>query len=216
MAKSGTDEHQRTVAVRKCTNGSCTAAYFAIYSFRQVIRADPTPVFGRKIHVSQGFANAFLNLLGCGQELHFAELGCNGRRLFLSCFFALLRMDCFEHQGNLLHLSLWRHREDVPVKMDRAALVFGFRKDHRDAFQHTKALIADNETHACKAPAFEPGEEVQPAFLVLFHTFRCTEDLTKSVFVDANSDQNGYILNLTTPAALEVNAVDVNVWVFAR
>ena len=54
MAKSGTDEHQRTVAVRKCTNGPCTAAYLAIYSFRQVIRADPTPVFGRKIHVSQG------------------------------------------------------------------------------------------------------------------------------------------------------------------
>ena len=51
---------------------------------------------------------------------------------------------------------------------------------------------------------------------VLFHTFRCTEDLTKSIFVDANSDQNGYILNLTIPAALEVNAVDVNVWVFAR
>lgn len=81
MAKSGTDEHQRTVAVRKCTNGPCTAAYLAIYSFRQVIRADPTPVFGRKIHVSHGFANAFRNLLGCGQELHFAELGCNGRRL---------------------------------------------------------------------------------------------------------------------------------------
>lgn len=36
MAKSGTDEHQRTVAVRKCTNGPCTAAYLAIYSFRQV------------------------------------------------------------------------------------------------------------------------------------------------------------------------------------
>ena len=51
MAKSGTDEHQRTVAVRKCTNGPCTAAYLAIYSFRQVIRADPTPVFGRKIYV---------------------------------------------------------------------------------------------------------------------------------------------------------------------
>ena len=102
-------------------------------------------------------------------------------------------MDCFEHQGNLLHLiSLWRHREDVPVKMDRAALVFGFRKDHRDDFQHTREFIADNETHACKAPAFEPGEEVQPALLFLFHTFRCTEDLTKSVFVDANSDQNGY------------------------
>ena len=30
MAKSGTDEHQRTVAVRKCTNGPCTAAYLAI------------------------------------------------------------------------------------------------------------------------------------------------------------------------------------------
>ena len=43
MAKSGTDEHQRTVAVRKCTNGPCTAAYLVIYSFRQVIRADSTP-----------------------------------------------------------------------------------------------------------------------------------------------------------------------------
>ena len=55
--------------------------------------------------------------------------------------------------------------------MDRAALVFGFRKDYRDAFQHTKAFIADNETHACKATAFEPGEEVQPAFPVFFHAF---------------------------------------------
>ncbi len=49
MAKSGSDEHQRTVAVRKCINGPCTAAYLVIYSFRQVIRADSTPVFGRKI-----------------------------------------------------------------------------------------------------------------------------------------------------------------------
>lgn len=72
--------------------------------------------------------------------------------------------------------------------MDRAELVFGFRKDYRDAFQHAKAFIADNETHACKATAFEPGEEVQPAFSVFFHAFCCSENLTEPVFIDANSD----------------------------
>ncbi len=56
MTKSGTDEHQSTITVRKGTNGSCTAAYLAIYSFRQVIRADPAPVFCWKIHIGQGFA----------------------------------------------------------------------------------------------------------------------------------------------------------------
>ena len=49
MAKSGTDEHQSTVTIQNGTNSPRTAAYLAIYSFRQVIRADPTPVFGRKI-----------------------------------------------------------------------------------------------------------------------------------------------------------------------
>ena len=100
----------------KRTNGPCTAAYLAIYSFRQVIRADPTPVFGRKIHVSQGFANVFLNLLGCGQELHFAELGCNGRRLFLSCFFALLRM-CFLSSGfpHFRRRNSPSHRGKIPT-----------------------------------------------------------------------------------------------------
>ena len=145
-------------------------------------------MFGRKIHVGQGFFHTFLDFLGCGQELHLTELSSNGNRFFLSGFFALLRVNCLEHQGNLLHLILWCHCEDVPVKMDRAALVFGFRKDFRDAFQHAKAFIADNETHACKAAAFEPGEKVQPAFLVLFHALRCAEDLTESVFIDANGD----------------------------
>ena len=51
MAKSGTDEHQSTVAIRKGTNGPCTAAYLAIHPFRQVIHTDPAPVFGRKIHI---------------------------------------------------------------------------------------------------------------------------------------------------------------------
>ena len=48
MSESGADEHQSTVAIRKGANSSCTAAYFTIYPFRQVIRVDPSLVFGWK------------------------------------------------------------------------------------------------------------------------------------------------------------------------
>ena len=100
--------------------------------------------------------------------------------------------------------------------MDRASLVFSLRKDDRDAFQHAKAFIANNETYTCKAAALEPGKEVQPAFFVLFHAFRCAENLTESVFIDANGKQNRNVLDFATPAALKVNTVDVNIGVFAR
>lgn len=72
--------------------------------------------------------------------------------------------------------------------MDRTALVFGLGKDDWNAFQHAKAFIADNETHACKTTALKPGEEVQPAFFVLFHALCCAEDLAESVFIGTNGD----------------------------
>lgn len=67
-----------------------------------------------------------------------------------------------EHLGNLFYLEFGNDAEHIPVKIDNTALVFGVRKHFSYCFQHTQALVTDDELHAIQTTAFELLEEADP------------------------------------------------------
>lgn len=98
--------------------------------------------------------------------------------------------------------------------MYRAALISSIRKDFRDGLQHTEIFIADDRTYTSKPPFFQPYKERTPALTILFHAFSSTEDFTASTLANTNCNQNGNILDLTTPAEFQVNAIYINIGIF--
>lgn len=46
---------------------------------------------------------------------------------------------------------------------------------------------SNNKMHAAKTTLFKPYKERPPAFLILFHAFRSTDDLTAALFIDLYS-----------------------------
>ena len=62
----------------------------------------------------------------------------------------------------------------IAVKMNRAALVFSLGKYFSHSFQHSQALVPNNEFYAIQSTALEPLKEIHPTGLVLFHTLGST------------------------------------------
>src|SRR5699024_6459685 len=135
-------------------------------------------------------------------------------RLFTGCFLAFLRMDGFQHEGYSLHFLPGCYGKDVPVKMYCTALVSGIRKDFRNGLKHTEIFITDNQAHTGKPSFFQPYKERAPAFAIFFHSFSSSEDFTAAILADADSNQNGNILNLTAPAAFQVDTIYINIGIF--
>ncbi len=95
--------------------------------------------------------------------------------------------------------------------MDGAPLAFGLREHFSHSFQHTQALVANDEPHTVQAPAFQPLEEIDPTGRVLFHPLSGAENFTVSVRIYRNRHQNGCILILPAPAAPQIDAVHIDV-----
>ena len=57
----------------------------------------------------------------------------------------------------------------------------------------------------------EPLEEADPAGLILFHTLGSTQDLTVSVLINGNCNQNGHIFVLAAPVAAQIDAIHIDV-----
>ena len=62
-----------------------------------------------------------------------------------------------------VHIEDWRNRENVAVKMHRAALIFGVRKHLAHGLQHPHALVPNDELYAVQAASAKPLEETDPA-----------------------------------------------------
>ena len=60
------------------------------------------------------------------------------------------------------------------------------RKHFSHRFQHTKALVADNEFYTVEATAFELLEKADPAGLVLLRPLGSAENLTVTALIDGN------------------------------
>ena len=99
--------------------------------------------------------------------------------------------------------------------MDCATLVFGVRKHFSHSFQHTQALVPNNEFHAVQSSAFEPLKEIHPTGLVFFHTLGSAQNFTVSVLIHRNCHQNRNIFILSTPVAPQVDAIHIDIRILA-
>ena len=50
--------------------------------------------------------------------------------------------------------------------------------------------------------------------MIIFHAFSSTRDFTSSILADTDCNQDGNILNLTTPAVFQVDAIYINIGIF--
>ena len=91
--------------------------------------------------------------------------------------------------------------------MNDTALIFGLRKHFVCCFKHAQVLLSNNEFHAVKTASAQPLEELNPDGFVFFHTFCCAKNFPVPVFIDCNSNKNGYILVLTAPAPFQIDTV---------
>ena len=169
MAKPGTDQHKGRVSVWETAHHTGAASDLLVQSFNDIVDTDVSPVLAGKIAVDQRFFNTICHLLSSLFQFHGAQLLHHRLSLFSGSSFAFLNMDCLKDLDCQLHLGTKRYRENIAVEVDRAPLVFGLRKYFSHGLQHTKALVANNESYAVQATATQPLEETDSAGLILFH-----------------------------------------------
>lgn len=125
---------------------------------------------------------------------------------FSGSFLALLGVNGLEHFGHQLYFGARRHGEHIPIEMNRAALVFGFRKHFSHGLQHPQALVANDQLYAIQTAATLPLEEAYPASLILFHALSSAKNLTVSVFIHRNRQQNSQIFKFFSLIAARFTA----------
>ena len=94
MAKSGTHQHQRRVAVREGSNHPCAAANLSVQSLDHVVGTNPGPVLKLEFAASAGFSYTVLNLLSGLFQLHCTKF-------FNDSFPFLWMLSCFPEHGLL-------------------------------------------------------------------------------------------------------------------
>lgn len=84
-----------------------------------------------------------------------------------------------------------------------------------DRADHAGGLVAGEHAHAAKAARLQPRQEAAPALLGLREALGAADDLAVSVLVRVDCHHHRHVLVGAAPAALQVDAVDVDVRVFA-
>ena len=130
-------------------------------------------------------------------KLHSPELFSYLDCFFMGSFLTFLCMYCLGNERRRFHLVTGCNRKNISVKMNRTALISGIRKDFRNGFKHAEILM--------------PMINRTPAFTILFHAFRSAKDFPAAILTDANGNKNRNVLNLTAPAAFQVNTIYVNI-----
>ena len=99
--------------------------------------------------------------------------------------------------------------------MNSTTLITGIREDLGYGLQHTEILITDDEADTIKPTFPEPYEEGAPAVFIFFHALSSADNFSAAVFIDADSNENRNILNLTAPTAFEINSVNIDIRILA-
>jgi len=94
-------------------------------------------------------------------------------------------------------------------------LPLGVWEEVRERLDQAEALVRDDQLDALEPTLFEVPQEAGLAGLVLFRTFRDAQDVSVAVRIDADRDQDSHVSDLAAPAALEIDAVAVDVRVLA-
>ena len=99
--------------------------------------------------------------------------------------------------------------------MHGTTLVFRLRKNFCHGVAHAEAFVPDHKLYTVKSAFFRPYKEAFPAFGILFHALRRTDDLAATVLVNAYGYKDTDIFKLSAPIALEVNTVHIDIWVLS-
>ena len=93
---------------------------------------------------------------------------------------ALLGMNGFEHVAHLADPGCRHMAEDIPVKMNHAALPLSIRQKFRSTLHQASAGVGDDELHAGKAAVDQVAQEHRPARLVLLGAAGLSEFLCEA------------------------------------
>ncbi len=124
-------------------------------------------------------------------------------------------MDRLEHGRDLPHLGRGHVAEDVAVPVHDAALPGRIGEELRSALGEPEACIRDDQSDPCEAALFEVLEERAPARFVLFGTLADAKNLPITLVVHTNRHEKRHIADLAGPAALEHDAIQIDVGVLA-
>ena len=193
----GGHQHERGLAVGKGADHAGAPAYLPVQAFDRVVRPDAPPMLAGHLAVRQRLGEAVAHDLG-------------GRGLA-----RLHRVDGLEHGRDLGALRFRSLGEDVAVEVHGAALVFGAREDLGDRADHAGGLVAGEHANAAQPAGLEPRREVAPAPGRLGEALGAPDRLAVAVLVHADRRHDGDVLVGASPAALQVDAVDVDVRAFA-
>lgn len=95
--------------------------------------------------------------------------------------------------------------------MDCASLITGIRKYFRYSLKHSEIFISDNQADSSQATFLKTYKEGAPALFIFFHTFSCTDDLTAAIITDTNGNKNRNVLDFTTPAVFQIDAINIEI-----
>jgi len=108
-------------------------------------------------------------------------------------------MNGLEHVAHLADPGCRHMAEDIPVKMNHAALPLSIRQIFRSTLHQASAGVGDDELHAGKAAVDEVAQERRPARLVLLGAFADAKNLPKTLGIDGAGDQQRDIADLAGP-----------------
>ena len=148
VAEPCADQHQDGVPIQERPHHTGPAADLTVQPLDHVVGADTRPVFAWAVAVGQRFFNAVLDLSGSRRQLQRSQFCNHGFCLLARGFLALLCVDCLEHFRYNFDLRFGYNRENIAVKMHSASLVFCIWEHLANDFQHSHALVTDDELHA--------------------------------------------------------------------
>src|SRR5580700_11721739 len=105
--------------------------------------------------------------------------------------------------------------EDVPIKMNHAALPLSVGQILRGTFHQASAGVGDDELHAVEAAVDEVAQECRPPGLVLLGALADAQNLPKTLRIDGAGHQQRDIADFASPGPLHHDAIEIKVRMFA-
>src|SRR6516165_525280 len=135
--------------------------------------------------------------------------------LLARCREVLAGVDRLEHGCDLTHLGRGHVTEDVAVPVHDAPLPGRIRKELCGALGQPNAGIRGDQPDTLQPAFLEMLEELAPATLVLLRPLANAKNLPITALVHADRNQQRDVAHLAGPAALEHDAVEINIGVLA-
>ena len=127
--------------VRETAHDACSAANFSIQALKRVVCSDMPPVRYRKRVIRKCLITARFHDFGCFLQTKLSKLFHNLCRFLAGGFLVFLRMNGFEHQGDIFGFASWDGVEHITVKVHHATLPLRLWVKFAQRFQKAKAFV---------------------------------------------------------------------------